>query len=189
MTATEERTPTQNRCAGYFDEIQNAKLPKLPAEPKTREQIYQDAVLQSVIAMQKLLTHDNIDQRIKAAELILALEKTRMRHGSDVTGTQPAPPPPRRSYLADGTPAPIDDGEYARLPEELKDDELYKVYKKHLKVAKEAFIRRAKECPNQKIDTSGYASSRWVRQTLDELEKRADELPLDTFSYEKTTWM
>src|SRR3954468_22081550 len=118
MTANEEQIKTNNRCAGYFDEIQNAKLPKLPAEPKEREQIYQDAVLQTVLAMQKLLTHENVDQRIRAAELILALEKTRMRHGNDVAGTQPPPPPKRREYLADGTPTP-NEGEYALLPPEL----------------------------------------------------------------------
>jgi hypothetical protein len=72
--------------------------------PNDREGVLSDAVFAAIRALQRLLISDDPHLTLKAAEMILDLEKTRLRHGRPVSGTDlsaaPIPPAP--------TPEPVE---------------------------------------------------------------------------------
>ncbi len=65
-----------------------ATLPELPRTARERGFLWSDAVFQAVLALQKQLTHPNAAVVAAAANSILGLEETRLRHGRDVAGSE-----------------------------------------------------------------------------------------------------
>jgi len=65
-----------------------APLPELPKSARERGFLWSDAVFQAVLALQKQLTHPNSAIVAAAANSILGLEETRLRHGRDVAGSE-----------------------------------------------------------------------------------------------------
>ncbi len=63
-------------------------LPELPKTARERGFLWSDAVFQAVLALQKQLTHPNSAIVAAAANSILGLEETRLRHGRDVAGSE-----------------------------------------------------------------------------------------------------
>lgn len=86
MSAT--RTPSHNRISPYLDTAK--ALPALPIDPAARQAIRGDAVLRTILALQGLLTSEDPAVVLKAAGMILDLEKTSMRHGREITGSVPS---------------------------------------------------------------------------------------------------
>ncbi len=76
------QTNTVNRVAGYFEQ----PLPEIPAHPHERQDMLAETVMQAVQAMRGLLKSTDKSIVLKAAEAILALEQTRIRHGTNVIG-------------------------------------------------------------------------------------------------------
>ena len=84
-------TAAQNRIAPYLSGPQKT-LPPLPATAEGRSALLADAVFAAVAALQRLLTHADPNVVMRAAEMILDFEKTRLRHGRPVAGTVPTSP-------------------------------------------------------------------------------------------------
>jgi len=76
-----------NRIARHLD-----APPAPPADTRGRYEFVSDAVLRAVAAVTRLLDDDDPAVVLKAAKMILDVEKTRMRHGREVHG---APDPYR----------------------------------------------------------------------------------------------
>jgi hypothetical protein len=76
-----------NRIAPYPSEPAKT-LPPLPASAEARSALLSDAVFAAVLALQGQLTHHDPAIVQKAAEMILDFEKTRLRHGRRVAGTE-----------------------------------------------------------------------------------------------------
>ena len=76
-----------NRIAKHLD-----TPPAPPADTRGRYEFVSDAVLRAVAAVTRLLDDDDPAVVLKAAKMILDVEKTRMRHGREVHG---APDPYR----------------------------------------------------------------------------------------------
>ena len=71
-----------NRLAAYPE-------PPLLHDPQARRDHLSDAVMKAVSAAARLLDDDDSAVVLKAVTEILALEKTRMRHGQNVLGAHP----------------------------------------------------------------------------------------------------
>ena len=71
-----------------------AELPALPTTPAGRAELFSQAVFAAVAALQKQLTDDDPAVVRAAAESILDLEKTRLRHGREVAGMECGPHTP-----------------------------------------------------------------------------------------------
>ena len=65
-----------------------AELPDLPRSARERGQIWSDAVFQAVLALKKQLTHSDAAIAAAAANSILELERTRMRHSTLLAGSE-----------------------------------------------------------------------------------------------------
>lgn len=84
-------TRTHNRVAAYLD----TPSVVVPVDPAARQAVLGDAVIATIFTLQKLLGNEDPMVALKAAGMILDLEKTRMRHGRDVSGmVNPTPPEP-----------------------------------------------------------------------------------------------
>ncbi|MEO2089339.1 MAG: hypothetical protein ABGY75_07565 [Gemmataceae bacterium] len=79
-----------NRLAPYLSEPKKT-LPALPASAEGRSALLSDAVFAAVLALQGQLKHHDPEVVQKAAEMILDFEKTRLRHGRRVVGTERPP--------------------------------------------------------------------------------------------------
>ena len=66
----------------------SAELPELPDSARERGRMWSDAVLHAVLTLKKQLTHQDVDIAAAAANSILELERTRMRHGKTVAGSE-----------------------------------------------------------------------------------------------------
>src|SRR5215218_3675727 len=96
MTAT-----LPNRVADYFTPTRL----DVPPTSEGRQELWTTAVFQAVALLQAKLASRDPDVAMEAARLLLDLEKTRMRHARDLTGTpekKPAAAPP----LSFGAPLP-----------------------------------------------------------------------------------
>ncbi len=87
MVAT---SATPNRIAPYLSEPART-LPPLPASAEGRSALLSDAVFAAVLALQGQLTHHDPKVVQTAAGMILDFEKTRLRHGRRVAGTERPP--------------------------------------------------------------------------------------------------
>ncbi len=86
MTATS----THNRIGTHFADspATTAELPELPKSARERGRLWSDAVFQAVLALKQQLTHVDVGVVAAAANTIIALEQTRMRHGASVAGSE-----------------------------------------------------------------------------------------------------
>ena len=86
MTATS----THNRIGAHFADspATTAELPELPKSARERGRLWSDAVFQAVLALKQQLTHVDVGVVAAAANTIIALEQTRMRHGASVAGSE-----------------------------------------------------------------------------------------------------
>jgi len=113
-----------NRIARH---LEPSLSPPPPADPRGRHDFLSDAILRAVAAVTKLLDHDDPAVVLKAAKMILDVEKTRMRHGRRLLGV-PDPEGVERAAMFDpllGDPdyrtrtvSPEVAAELARLEEE-----------------------------------------------------------------------
>ncbi len=78
-------TLLHNRIAGELPAPARSPLPECERE---RGRLWNDAVLEAVLALQKQLGSRNEDVVAAAANSILELERTRMRHDKTVAGTR-----------------------------------------------------------------------------------------------------
>jgi hypothetical protein len=86
MNATLESEAVAHRLSGYFATPQKSELPKSEQE---RYEIFSDCVMAAILAARKLLTSENPAVVLKAAETILKIERTRIRHNRNVSGCRP----------------------------------------------------------------------------------------------------
>lgn len=86
---------TRNRIARHLN---TPPVPPPKEDYKGRYEFVSDAVLRAVAAVTRLLGDDDPAVVLKAAKMILDVEKTRMRHGRDVHGA-PSPESVERSEL------------------------------------------------------------------------------------------
>ena len=75
-----------NRIGAHYDSPP-AELPELPASARERGRLWSDTVFQAVLALRHQLTHRDAAVVAAAANSILELERTRMRHGKLVAGS------------------------------------------------------------------------------------------------------
>ena len=80
-------TIPMNRIGAHFD-TSPAELPELPQSARGRGQLWSDTVFQAVLALKKQLTHRDVAVAAAAANSIIELERTRMRHGTSVAGSE-----------------------------------------------------------------------------------------------------
>ncbi len=78
-------TLLHNRISGELPALTHAPLPECERE---RGRLWNDAVLEAVLALQKQLGSRNEEIVAAAANSILELERTRMRHDKTVAGTR-----------------------------------------------------------------------------------------------------
>jgi len=83
-----------NRIARHLD-----APPAPPTDTRGRYEFVSDAVLRAVAAVTRLLDDDDPAVVLKAAKMILDVEKTRMRHGREVHGAPDPESVERREML------------------------------------------------------------------------------------------
>ena len=76
-----------NRIGAHYDSPP-AEIPELPASARERGKLWSDTVFQAVLALRNQLTHRDAAVVAAAANSILELERTRMRHGKLVAGSE-----------------------------------------------------------------------------------------------------
>ena len=64
------------------------ELPELPKSARERGRLWSDAVMCAVLTLKKQLTHRDAHIALAAANSILELERTRMRHSTHVAGSE-----------------------------------------------------------------------------------------------------
>ena len=79
MIATQPRS----RVARHFETPE----PVLPKSARERGKLWSDAVFQAVLAMKKLLRSNDTNVVMMAANALLELERTRMRHTKELAGS------------------------------------------------------------------------------------------------------
>jgi hypothetical protein len=85
-TATEvEREAPANRMRGYFAKTKR----ELPKTPQERHELLSDCVMEAILAARDLLNDEDKSVVLKAAETILKVERTRIRHDRNVSGCKP----------------------------------------------------------------------------------------------------
>lgn len=93
MSATATRS--HNRIVQHQTSKPSSLIP--PATPAARQAVMADAFFTAILTLKSLLASDDPALALRAAELILDVEKTRIRHDRDVIGlsmtTSPEPPP------------------------------------------------------------------------------------------------
>ncbi len=80
-------TLPMSRIGAHFDPTP-AELPELPQSARERGRLWSDAVFRAVAALQRQLTHRDADIVAAAANSILELERTRMRHSTLLAGSE-----------------------------------------------------------------------------------------------------
>ena len=77
-------TQPHNRIAAHFETPE----PELPKSARARAKIWSDTVFQAVLALKKQLRNSDANVAMAAAETILELERTRMRHAKMLAGSE-----------------------------------------------------------------------------------------------------
>ncbi len=80
-------TLPMNRVGHYFDAAATEE-PELPKSARERGRLWSDTVFQAVLALRKQLASRDDATAAAAANSILELERTRMRHGQRVAGSE-----------------------------------------------------------------------------------------------------
>ena len=73
---------------GFDSHRVEAELPPLPKSSRERGELWSDAVLHAVLTLKRHLTHQDAAIAMGAANSILELERTRIRHGRNVAGSE-----------------------------------------------------------------------------------------------------
>lgn len=73
---------------GFDSHRAEVELPPLPKSSRERGELWSDAVLHAVLTLRKHLTHQDVAIAMSAANSILELERTRIRHGRNVAGSE-----------------------------------------------------------------------------------------------------
>ena len=76
-----------NRIGAHFDSPPNTR-PVLPQGERARGQLWSDVVFEAVLALRNQLTSRNDAHAAAAANSILELERTRMRHAKHLAGSR-----------------------------------------------------------------------------------------------------
>ena len=79
-------TQTHNRIAGHF----TTPEPELPKSARERGKLWSDTVFQAILALKGQLRSGDPHIVMAAANSILEMERTRMRHAKDLAGSQHA---------------------------------------------------------------------------------------------------
>jgi hypothetical protein len=94
MNATLDPTATEvecespaNRMSGYFATAKPKR--QLPKTPQERHELLSDCVMEAILAARDLLNDEDKSVVLKAAETILKVERTRIRHDRNVSGCIP----------------------------------------------------------------------------------------------------
>ena len=77
-------TPTHNRIATHFQSPE----PELPKSARERGKLWSDTVFQAILALKAQLRSPDAHIVMAAANSILEMERTRMRHAKDLAGSQ-----------------------------------------------------------------------------------------------------
>lgn len=78
-------TRSDNRIARHFDTMPSRSI-TVPTDPMDRAAVWPDAVIAAVLTLKSLLASDDPAVALKAAEMILNLEKASIRHDRPITG-------------------------------------------------------------------------------------------------------
>jgi hypothetical protein len=85
VTEFDTKTTVPNRIKGYYA----SKRPELPKTDLERHAVLTDCVMASILALKELLYCGDPQVVMGAADRILAVEKTRLRHDRNVSGCRP----------------------------------------------------------------------------------------------------
>ena len=183
-------TKTHNRIEKHFTSPQR----ELPKSEYDRYAFFGDAVLDAVGTLRELLRSENEATSLKAAELILAVQQTSIRHGRPVaTCTAPI-----KEHRPDVLNHPVYYGEESEPVKETPAEEFVpfdeldlpggppteeEAFASHVKEAERMQERVAKLDPKlaAKLAAIPNSAAICVRDQLKEWKKKATDIPLGGF--------
>jgi len=172
MTTTEHATV--NRVSGFYER----SLPQLPEHPHDRQALLADCVLQAVVTMRGLLSNGDKGLAFKAAEAILSLEQSRMRHGANVAGCR-SKMIPKWEEMEEIKEAFHDPGP-AREPTPAEIEEA--AFKLHAQEVREELVKlEAKKPEKDRMKVAANAGAKFVRGRLEKWGVSAASIPAGTF--------
>ena len=133
-----------------------AELPALPQSARERGRLWSDTVFQAVLALKKQLTHRDADIVAAAANSILELERTRMRHGTQVAGSEE-----------------VSEAQLEYEEEQRHESERYKNRRAEKRAASEA-----EEKPAEEPDSNAQSLAEHAREAAEFYEKIGKPLPM-----------
>ena len=129
-----------------------AELPELPQSARERGRLWSDTVFQAVLALKKQLNHRDADIVAEAANSILELERTRMRHGTQVAGSEE-----------------VSEAQLEYEEEQRSESEMFK---------KRRAASEAEEKPAEEPDSNARALAEHAREAAEFYEKLGKPLPV-----------
>ena len=167
-------TATVNRVAGYFER----SLPQLPVHPHDRQALLADCVMQAVVTMRGLLNNGDKGLAFKAAEAILSLEQSRIRHGANVAGCRGKLVPKWEEMQeikeAFEEPGPVREP----TPEEIE-AAAFKIHSQD--VREELHKMEGKKPEKDRTKVAANAGAKFVRGRLESWGVSAASIPVGTF--------
>ncbi len=133
-----------------------AELPALPQSARERGRLWSDTVFLAVLALKKQLTHRDADIVAAAANSILELERTRMRHGTRVAGSEE-----------------VSDAQLEYEEEQRHESEMFKKRR-----AEKSAATEAEETPTEEPDSNARALAEHAREVAEFHEKIGKRLPM-----------
>jgi hypothetical protein len=173
MTTTREPA-TINRVADYFQR----PLPEIPDSDFDRQAMYSESILQAVRAMRGLLGHADSSNARAAAQELLLLERTPLRHHRGISGCREKPIPKwkldQESMECFNDPGPPS-------PQQLETAAI----EAHAKEA-QAELRKAEEAKprNERKHVHSAAGRATVLRCLKHWNVTAQSIPVGTFWWE-----
>jgi len=167
-------TATVNRVAGYFER----PLPQLPEHPHERQALLADCVLQAVVTMRGLMSSGDKGLAYKAAEAILSLEQSRIRHSTEVSGCR-TKMRPKWEEMQEMKEC-FDDPGPARepTPEEIE----AAAFKLHAQEVREELQKLEQKKPEKdRMKIAANAGAKFVRGRLEKWGVSAASIPAGTF--------
>jgi hypothetical protein len=162
---------TANRLADYFEQ----PLPEIPGDPCERQDQLAETVLQAVQTLRGLLRNTDKAIVLRAAEAILTLENTRIRHGSNVTGCRERLRPDWECRKE------LDECVTSSAPptEQEKEDE---AFAKHAaEVRKELVALESEKPTGERKPVAAKTGRTFVRACLTDWNRTATSIPAGTF--------
>ena len=136
-----------------------AELDELPQSARGRGRLWSDTVFQAVLALKKQLTHRDAGVVAAAANSILELERTSMRHGKLVAGSE---------YVSDAQ---------LEFEAEQREDRELSVERREALAAKAATAKKVDAAPAEGVRPNGQALAEHVREVTDAFEASGQPLP------------